>query len=388
MRSNRSGYTYTPAGSAKVLDKKPKPKRPKKEINQIFLLLFFIILPVLLLLAVFIDTLRWVFIALTVIGLLGMWVSGAFLFPGRMVLSALYGLLTVMMLVSALGTRRRPADFRVPENLSTALPVVTTTPIFTQTYSTMGTSVPEDYYSSVENVDDVFDGVQEVGIQSGSQTGNDLETGSNSGSGVYVADVKSDAEIALENFMEKWRKGIIADMVQYTAPSWQNAQIDAAQQQLFWKFAQKPLSEWRQLTPPSGTDTSTARTITIQADVTYGGALRTYQYDAIVLFENQAWYVDPDSISSGILVEAATPTPDPNVTPTPTPEPTPTPTPGPKTKLYYNKDGGKMYHLDQKCPSVASRFLPLKGKFTYGELSKSPYNKLKPCPKCGAPAKP
>ena len=81
MRSNRSGYTYTPAGSAKVLDKKPKPKRPKKEINQIFLLLFFIILPVLLLLAVFIDALRWVFIALTVIGLLGMWVSGAFLFP-------------------------------------------------------------------------------------------------------------------------------------------------------------------------------------------------------------------------------------------------------------------------------------------------------------------
>lgn len=60
------------------------------------------------------------------------------------------------------------------------------------------------------------------------------------------------------------------------------------------------------------------------------------------------WAVDPDSLSTGVLVEAATPTPDPNVTPTPTPEPTPTPTPGPKTKLYYNKSGGKFYHAGSK----------------------------------------
>ena len=31
----------------------------------------------------------------------------------------------------------------------------------------------------------------------------------------YVSSVKSEAEIALENFMEKWRKGIVADMVEY-----------------------------------------------------------------------------------------------------------------------------------------------------------------------------
>lgn len=94
---------------------------------------------------------------------------------------------------------------------------------------------------------------------------------------------------------------------------------------------------------PTGTDESTARTITIQADVNYGGKTRTYEYDALVLCEDGKWAVDPDSLSTGVLVEAATPTPDPNVTPTPTPEPTPTPTPGPKTKLYYNKSGGKFY---------------------------------------------
>ena len=77
-----------------------------------------------------------------------------------------------------------------------------------------------------------------------------------------------------------------------------------------------------------------------------------------MLREGNEWKIDPDSLSTGVLVEQATPTPDPNVTPTPTPEPTPTPTPGPKTKLYYNKKGGGKYY------------------------------KLKPCPKCNAPERP
>lgn len=61
----------------------------------------------------------------------------------------------------------------------------------------------------------------------------------------YVATVKSEAEIALENFMEKWRKGIVADMVEYTAKSWQDSLSDQPSQQLFWKFAQKLLLDWR-----------------------------------------------------------------------------------------------------------------------------------------------
>ena len=47
MRTNRSSFTSTPAGSAKALDQKPKPKRSKREINQLMLMLFFILLPVL-----------------------------------------------------------------------------------------------------------------------------------------------------------------------------------------------------------------------------------------------------------------------------------------------------------------------------------------------------
>ena len=55
MRTNRSSFTSTPAGSAKALDQKPKPKRSKREINQLMLMLFFILLPVLGLLADFLP---------------------------------------------------------------------------------------------------------------------------------------------------------------------------------------------------------------------------------------------------------------------------------------------------------------------------------------------
>ena len=389
MRTNRSGYMYTPAGSAKALNRKPRPKHPKREVNQAFLFLFFIILPIILLITLFIQPAKWLFVILALLSITFMWLARAFLFPGRMIITAVYGLLTVITLISALNTQAMTNDpYSVPKNAAPTL-VPVETPLFASSYSTMGTDVPADYYSTDEGIDDAFEGYSEIQVQGASDEFPETTTPSTPNTVIgYVSDHKSAAEVALENFMEKWRKGIIADMVEFTAPSWRNAQSDPPQQQLFWKFAQRILIDWRQTSAPSGTDSSTARTTTIQADVNYGGEIRTYQYDAITLYENSGWYVDPDSISSGILVEQATPTPNPDETPTPTPEPTSTPTPGPKTKLYYNKDGGKKYHIDPNCSSVASKYLPLKGTFNYGDINKSPYNKLKPCDVCGAPPKP
>ena len=389
MRTNRSGYMYTPAGSAKALNRKPRPKHPKREVNQAFLFLFFIILPIILLITLFIQPAKWLFVILALLSITFMWLARAFLFPGRMIITAVYGLLTVITLISALNTQAMTNDpYSVPKNTAPTL-VPVETPLFASSYSTMGTDVPADYYSTDEGIDDAFEGYSEIQVQGASDEFPETTTPSTPNTVIgYVSDHKSAAEVALENFMEKWRKGIIADMVEFTAPSWRNAQSDPPQQQLFWKFAQRILIDWRQMSAPSGTDSSTARTTTIQADVNYGGEIRTYQYDAITLYENSGWYVDPDSISSGILVEQATPTPNPDETPTPTPEPTSTPTPGPKTKLYYNKDGGKKYHIDPNCSSVASKYLPLKGTFNYGDINKSPYNKLKPCDVCGAPPKP
>lgn len=61
MRSNRPSYAAAPAGSARALDQKPKPKRSKRELNQMMLMIFFIILPVIGLLAIFFQPVRWVF---------------------------------------------------------------------------------------------------------------------------------------------------------------------------------------------------------------------------------------------------------------------------------------------------------------------------------------
>lgn len=379
MRSNRTSYHAAPAGSSRVLDRKPKPKKSKREVNQLMLIMFFMVLPVLGLLAIFFQPVRWLFMILVVIALGMMWMMHAFLFPGRMVVTAVYGLLLVFTLVSALGSRNENDRIAKQQNLFAAMSAQpTTTPMFS--YSTMGTNVPDSYY---HNEEDPFANTQTVGLSGGSgdESGQDLGF-SEAGANAYVATEKSGAEIALENFMEKWRRGIIADMVEYTAPSWQAAQ-DSPSRQLFWKFAQKPLLEWRQLAAPTGTDASTARTVTVQADISYSGETRTYQYDAVLLFENEKWYVDPNSLSSGTLTTAAPATPDPNATPTPTPAPTPTPTVNPKTKLYYNKDGGSYYHAEAECSLVGKKFLPM-ASFTYSDLSKSPYNKLKPCSNCGA----
>ena len=386
MRSNRPSYHAAPAGSSKALDQKPKPKKSKREINQLMLILFFMALPVVGLLAIFLQPVRWVFMLFVVAALVVMWMTHAFLFPGRMVLTAVYGLLFVFTLVTALSTQSQ--NDRIKQQQQRLLmPTVAPSPTMLFSGSLMGTNVPDGFYASVDD-EDPFADTQTVGVAGGS--GDESGMGSDqssAGTSAYVADVKSEAEIALENFMEKWRKGIIADMVEFTAPSWQNSQ-DSASRQLFWKFGQKPLIDWRQMSAPSGTEASTARTITVEADVSYGGETRTYQYDAVTLCEDGKWYVDPNSLSSGTLKAASTPTPDPNATPTPTPQPTPTPTINPKMVLYYNKDGGSYYHADKNCSKVADKYLPLTGTFKYSEINDSKYQKLKPCDKCNPPARP
>ncbi len=51
------------------------------------------------------------------------------------------------------------------------------------------------------------------------------------------------------------------------------------------------------------------------------------------------------------------------------------------TPLYYNPNGGSMYHSVAECASVKKKFLPL-SKFTYGELDEGKFAKLTACPYC------
>lgn len=59
--------------------------------------------------------------------------------------------------------------------------------------------------------------------------------------------------------------------------------------------------------------------------------------------------------------------------------------PDPSTPLFRNPDGGSNYHLDQNCPGVREKYLPLTGDFTYGDLESEAFKKLTPCASCGAP---
>ena len=55
--------------------------------------------------------------------------------------------------------------------------------------------------------------------------------------------------------------------------------------------------------------------------------------------------------------------------------------------MYYNPDGGEMYHTDAYCPSVREKYLPLT-ELAYGRLSRYPFTALTPCGKCSAPERP
>ena len=56
-----------------------------------------------------------------------------------------------------------------------------------------------------------------------------------------------------------------------------------------------------------------------------------------------------------------------------------------ETVLYYNPTGGKYYHANQNCPSINSRYLPLKGSLTYEQLDDPQYAYLSPCSRCKPP---
>ena len=55
--------------------------------------------------------------------------------------------------------------------------------------------------------------------------------------------------------------------------------------------------------------------------------------------------------------------------------------PADDTPLYYNPNGGSMYHSIAECPGVKEKFRPLTA-FTYGELEEKPFSKLKKCDYC------
>jgi hypothetical protein len=58
--------------------------------------------------------------------------------------------------------------------------------------------------------------------------------------------------------------------------------------------------------------------------------------------------------------------------------------PSPDTKLYYNPNGGTLYHSVENCPDVKEKFLPLTA-FNYSQLEEATFANLQRCPACQPP---
>ena len=106
----------------------------------------------------------------------------------------------------------------------------------------------------------------------------------------------------------------------------------------------------------------------------------------LMVKEGGEWYVDPNSLATNDTVTATPSTEGGKATVLQSlaPRMTVTPIPDPSTKLYYNANGGKYYHIDPNCSAVNPKFLPM-ASFLYSELDDDPYSSLEPCLKCGAP---
>ncbi len=409
---NRSNYNYTPAQGSLLQQQRPEPRRNAgvgggKGIDRVLLILFFIALPAIALISLFWNALQWVFILVCLGTIALLWMQRGFTQRGRVVMTGLYTVLSMVMLTSALGSG---GSGQLPRTTSSA----TVPPINYANYVTDSQTNPMVVSNGAvpaanTSGGSVVDTTQTGGVDP-SQLDPSVVTDPNAavgGSGTVVDPItgvamqprvaSTAAEKVLEQFLEAWRSDIMANMVPLTAPSWRatlSASQNGPEQKLYWQFSNKKLDSWQLVGEPTGTDTDTSRTVTLIATIMSGNEQRKYKYDALMLQADGQWFVDPYSLQTGTRVDLATPAPadaavvaaDGSVV-TPPPTPAPTKTPGPKTKLYYNASGGKYYHAAADCKTVDEKYLPLKS-FTYSKINDSPFSKLIPCKTCNAPSRP
>ena len=186
----------------------------------------------------------------------------------------------------------------------------------------------------------------------------------------------------LETFFYYWNANRQDDMLTLCSPTWQS-KVDNPKTALFGLMANRTPKNYS-VENITGTSNDTSRTVMVNSEMDRNNGKEPVRYrlSVIMVRENDnQWYVDPQSLQT---YEAAD-TPDPSITATPAP--TDAPEIYPNTVLYYNPSGGEYYHLDQNCKRINQRYLPLQGHFTYAELGKPPYDKLKPCNICSAPSR-
>lgn len=187
----------------------------------------------------------------------------------------------------------------------------------------------------------------------------------------------------LYSFFSLWKNNAISQMVNLTAPSWRKGirgDDEAVQKALFSEILNNRTPESWDFESITGTSNDTSRTVTVRAVINKNNTLATsvYKWKVLMVKEDGVWYVDPLSLQSNEQESTATPTNAKATQP-------PLYTSHPDLVLYYNPDGGSLYHIDQNCSSTNKKYLPLAGSFKWSEIDNEPYSNLSQCNTCGAP---
>lgn len=181
-------------------------------------------------------------------------------------------------------------------------------------------------------------------------------------------------------FFEAWNQNQFDKMIEFCAPSWRSKQ-DNARQALFNILRNRTPQECM-LESISGSAADTSRQVSAAVAMYYNNRKPNVmiRMDIQIKQENNSWFIDPESLISYKPIETA----DPNITPEV--QKTEVPPPSPDQVLYYNPDGGKMYHADPNCPRADKKVLPFKGSFLYSQIDE--YPDLVRCNVCNAPLRP
>ena len=365
MNGNRGRYAFAPLNNMKNKrtvqaaapaargEARPKQEEPVRR-SGVLSLVVTLVLPVLFVIALLWENtpFRLIFLAVTAIAVLAMWVMKIFARDARSTLSIAY---VALMVVIGVALGLQTAQLSPPDNTTATQAAAVqdwTTPHYASSAS--ATPVPGQY---------------EIG-----QT------------------PVSDAQKQLENFILGWRENSIEKMLPMCAPSWvakqQSPDIE------LWNIMRnrEPLEYKIESVQGSEADSSRVITVKITFENQGTGAVSAERIQVLMFRINDTWYVDPQSLSGTAVNEAAEQQQAAQnsqwIQTTKSPvTPTPKPTGNDALQLYYNPDGGRYYHSKPNCPDVAESYWPL-SPFYYGDLNTQKFVNLIQCSTCNAPSRP
>ena len=416
----RSDYRSAPP-------KRPAPSRPAsaprgRSVDMFVLLLMLIVGPLCGVLGVFLRPMLWVFLIVEGAAIALMWAFKCYLMRGRVLLTCVLLVLMTLALLAGVDVGKAPQNYQSYGGQlaasNGAQPAVQSTDTPWGGVSGVGLGgLTSEANATTEPVQDEQQDSQLAALNlEGAQAPVTADNTYGDAAGADVAPVQVEAtespmtgvlaaaESVMKSYMQCWQQENWESMVQYVTPTWRSAQTNP-QLQLYWNHGGIwTLNNWT-MTAQNAQLNADSITFSILADLSKSttGTKITKRYEGIVIKdENGTWYVDPDSMRTGVEVKetasdvgaanAAAVAEDSalasQVTVSNSDTTAQTSSVNPNMTLWYNSKGGTFYHLKQKCESIGKEYYDSMKSFTYGELNDSAYAKLKPCKTCDAPARP